>query len=206
MKRLACVFVGAMALFLNAACDGRLNPDIYFEETAEGRNVLSFTFNGEGVYQKTSGGFPSEAPLSRWATYKEDAESGSIVVEARLNHRDFYWLSFSIPQAEAAEGAQFKPEMDFEYVYLPELSHLGEPESGPGYTSTPVVIDREQECRNATVTEATVKIRKWSRGEKVLAGNFTMKGHYTDSTGKVIQFHVKDGMFDVTDDTVYFTR
>jgi hypothetical protein len=45
-----------------------------------------------------------------------------------------------------------------------------------------------------------LKIRKWSPDEKILSGNFTMAGHYADSTGKVTNFNVNDGMFDVTDD------
>ena len=84
---------------------------------------------------------------------------------------------------------------------MPPFGKIRTPEVTPSYSSTPLVIDREAEYRHVTVTNSTLKIRRWSREQKILAGNFTLQGQYADSTGKVIPFNVTDGMFDVTDDT-----
>ena len=136
----------------------------------------------------------------RHATYKEDEGNGEIVIEARLDHKRFSRISFSIPSGEVKENATLRPAVDFEYLYLPQIAHWGPPETGPGYTATPLIIDRKAEYRRVTVTSSMLKIRKWSPDEKILSGNFTMAGHYADSTGKVTNFNVNDGMFDVTDD------
>lgn len=195
------LLIPALLAVLSAACScERLNPDVYFKETSSGRNVLSFTLNGEKVYQAISGGFPSEYPIMRHATYKEDEGNGEIVIEARLDHKRFSRISFSIPSGEVKENATLRPAVDFEYLYLPQIAHWGPPETGPGYTATPLIIDRKAEYRHVTVTNSMLKIRKWSPDEKILSGNFTMAGHYADSTGKVTNFNVNDGMFDVTDD------
>ncbi len=183
-------------LLAMVSCE-RLNPEVYFKETSTGRNVLSFTLNKEKVYQQISGGVPSYAPLMRHATYKE--EDGNIIVSARLHHKCFSFISFTVPADKVTESAELTPSVVFEYLYLPQIAHWGAPETGPGYTATPLVIDRKAEYRKLTVKSSTLSIRKWAEDEKILSGNFTMTGQYSDSTGKVHKFRVTDGMFDVTD-------
>ena len=88
---------------------------------------------------------------------------------------------------------------NFEYLYLPQIAHWGKPEVTPNYTATPLVIDRKAEYRKVSVTLSSLKVRKWDQDKNILSGNFTMTGHFADSTGKVFKFKVEDGMFDVTD-------
>lgn len=195
MKNLLNLLLCFVALLLTFASCERLNPDIYFEETSSGRNVLSFTLNDEKVYQAISGGFPSEYPLTRHATYQRDTVEGNIIIAARLSHKRFSYISFTVPEEQVTEGATISPSVYFEYLYLPRIAHWGEPD---GY-GTPLVIDRKAEYRKVSVTLSSLKVRKWDQDKKILSGNFSMTGHFADSTGKVFKFKVEDGMFDVTD-------
>ena len=174
--------------------------DSFFVESSSGRNVLSFTLNGERVYQQRSGGLPSEYPLCRHATYRYDSENETITVDARLHHKCFSEISLTLPAGKVANGASISPEMYMVYLYLPQIAHWGAPEVGEGYTATPLIVDRKAEYRDATIKKSSVRIRRWDPDARVLAGNFTMEGHYQDSTGRIIPFKVTDGMFDVTDD------
>ncbi|MBP5218943.1 MAG: hypothetical protein J6Z47_08360 [Bacteroidales bacterium] len=196
MKNFTRCLYGTILLLAVVSCE-RLNPDVYFKETSTGRNVLSFTLNKEKVYQQISGGIPSSYPLQRHATYKE--EGGNIIISAQLHHKCFSYISFTVPAEKVTEGADLKPSVEFEYLYLPQIAHWGEPESGPGYTGTPLIIDRKAQYRKVTVKSSSLSIRKWAEDEKILSGNFEMTGQYADSTGKVHKFQVSDGMFDVTD-------
>lgn len=199
MKNLLNLLLCFSALLLSLASCERLNPDIYFEETSSGRNVLSFTLNKEKVYQAISGGFPSEYPITRYATYQRDTVEGNVIIAARLSHKRFSYISFTVPEEQVTEGATISPSVNFEYLYLPQIAHWGKPEVTPNYTATPLVIDRKAEYRKVSVTLSSLKVRKWDQDKKILSGNFTMTGHFADSTGKVFKFKVEDGMFDVTD-------
>lgn len=191
------IFLAFAFLLAFSSCE---DIDSFFEESASGRNVLSFTLNGEKVYQARSGGFPSEYPLCRHATYRFNPDSSSVSVDASLAHKCFSDISLTLPAGKVAKDASFSPELSMVYLYLPQIAHWGEPEVGEGYTATPLVVDRKAEYRYATIKQASVRIRRWDPDARVLAGNFTMEGHYQDSTGRVIPFKVTDGMFDVTDD------
>lgn len=191
------IFLAFAFLLAFSSCE---DIDSFFEESASGRNVLSFTLNGEKVYQARSGGFPSEYPLCRHATYRFNPDSSSVTVEASLHGKCFSWISFSLPAGEVEKGAVIFPEISMEYLYLSQIAHWGTPEVGDGYTATPLIIDRQAEYRYATIKTSKVRIRRWDPDARVLAGNFTMEGQYKDSTGRVIPFKVTDGMFDVTDD------
>ena len=191
------VFLAVAFLLAFSSCE---DIDSFFVESSSGRNVLSFTLNGEKVYQARSGGFPSEYPLCRHATYSFDPDSGSVTVDARLAHKCFSEITLTLPAGKVEKGASLSPELSMVYLYLPQIAHWGEPEVGEGYTATPLVIDRKAEYRYATIKTSKVTIRRWDPDARVLAGNFTMEGHYQDSTGRVIPFKVTDGMFDVTDD------
>ena len=185
---------------LSCKSEERLHPEEYYSKvTASGRNVLYFTLNGEPVYQRIGG--PYLSVTYREATYKEDTEKGEMQIWAGLDNNKFLEISFTFPKDLVCDDATINdPSVYFKYCYLPEIYHwVQDPPDGISLGGKHRVVDREAEYRQVNVTTSRISIRRWSPEKKILAGNFTMQGNYTDSTGVVVHFNVTDGLFDVTD-------
>ncbi len=188
--------------------------ETYSTKSESGRNVLSFTFNGEFIHQTSIEGGISTlfmVPTKRYTRYYDSNDNNTKIIYALLGEncenydkKFFTEIHINLPKDNVYDGAVLYPEIELTYVYLPRIWHWGEKEyqkDGGGYIQSQV-IDRAEEFRNITIEHSSLTIRKWDEKRKILAGDFTMRGFYTDSTETVIPFNVQDGLFDVTDSYV----
>ncbi|MCR5017771.1 MAG: hypothetical protein K6A64_03135 [Bacteroidales bacterium] len=200
-------------IILTTSCDFDFSDydvsrsDYYFnKKTAEGKGTLSFTIDNIKVNQQTSGGFIY--PIHRFAKYSIDDETSIAIINASLISNGYYVstmpfpeISFTFSSDLLESDAEFNDvETEFWYLLLPAISHMGERIGDANGGIIPHIVDREAEYQLVDVSETKIRIRKWSPEERILAGNFTMTGQYTDSLGVVHPFSVKDGLFDLTDD------
>lgn len=190
-------------IFLTGSCDNSRFPwdSDNNKETAEGKNTLSFTIGNLKINQATGGGFLS--PIIRHARYSIDEETAVATILASLisdgyyvNTMPFPEISFTFSSDLLESNAEFNEvETEFWYLYQPQIWHWEEKDE----VGRIQIIDRDWEYQLVDVSETKIRIRKWSPEERILAGNFTMTGQYTDSLGLVHPFVVKDGLFDLTE-------
>lgn len=107
----------------------------------------------------------------------------------------FKEIRLLVPKKNIHSGVRLVPEVSFSFFLLPEISHW---ERVEGYNFIELIIDRPQQVRKAEIESAFLYVRRWDADNKIFAGDFSMTGHYTDSTGTTIPFNVTDGVFDVT--------
>lgn len=197
-------------LFCMTVCLSSCSKDYvktYSKKSDSGRNVLSFTFNGEFIHQhSTEGGnfFLLYVETRREAMYYDSEDDNTKHIYAILGNIDPYTekdlfseIHFHLPLDGIYDGAELSPEIELTYLYLPRIWHWEN-----GKYAKVGVIDRLEEYRQMTIEHSSLTIRKWDEKRKILAGDFTMRGFYTDSTETVIPFNVQDGLFDVTDSYV----
>ena len=206
MKGYRHIFTGALLVCL-LALYGCSKYEDEPKETSEGRNTLSFTACGFRYFQYETGGFIY--PLHRWAKYSYYEEDGRFEIVADVTsrydstpHPIFSDISIVLASENVYSGSILQPiDIALSYLYLPRINGPEEWQDSPngngGYWTHAEV--RHEEYREANISEAMVQIRKWSPEERILAGNFTIKGNYADSTGKVHNIEINDGLFDLTD-------
>lgn len=153
------------------------------EETYLGKGTFAFTLDGEWIYQCSS-----SMKHYRAARYSADPENNKITIyTVPRNVFSEIYLYFSSDQL--VQNTTFVPEAKLTYLFLPSIVEKKENE--------PIgKMVRKEEYRDVTIFESTLTINYCQ--DDIIAGRFTLKGEYADSTGKVHDVDIKDGIFDVT--------
>jgi hypothetical protein len=199
--------VALIGLMSVAVSCSELKKEKQLEETSDGRNTLSFELDGVAVKQLEDGGGTIidyggklfSATKWSYAAFDIEKETGTVMVRAILDSKDYHELRFCFPEDDLRQGVCSQLEASFVYAILPEIRKSYEVE--PGWNRTETI--REAEYGYATISDASLSIRTWTtnkNGVPILAGNFSFSGHLTDSLGNVVHFQAKKGVFDITDD------
>ena len=159
-----------------------------FEKTTKGRNTLAFILNNKKIYCDTY------YIINFRVGYYFDDKDNLISIQAYLDSEDFPFLSIKIPSDYIETGSTLKPKVKLEYLYLPSIYNHTYDSSGKTIS---LKLVREAEYRSVDVSASSLHVRMWDKDSGVLAGDFSFKGEYADSLGKIHTVNVTDGVFDI---------
>ena len=155
-----------------------------FQESEEGKNVLSFMFNGTPCCVKTNmQGYHSPDMTS---TY--DLNSNTLQIDASINGSDgggyasIETILFDIPLP--CNGQPADSMVCDALIRFLILTHISD-----GYEN--LVYEKP------TVDSSWVKIRRYDYEKCICAGSFGCIGYLTGEDGQPYPFVLEDGLFDV---------
>ena len=180
MKRSIKVLLLLLGCFLCfMSCEDR------FRKTVYGRDILGFSMENKtlrtshGAIQAPQAGYYINETDNLLSIQSELDLIDKLAIYLGSGSRRFPFISISFPLEGLKAGVSYQPIIELKYWYLP-----GNPNRKDIYT----FVD---------IWDASLYVRFWNPETGVLAGDFTFKGAYTDTTGRVHKVRVRDGGFDM---------